>query len=297
MMESGFCEKCSDDASGLEPDVEQISDQVIDKQCTWLYEEVEQAIQKVVEQSITQLNKFLDKEIDRVVGMAIEQSIMKKSQQWLNDAKQFIERTFLDWKAGTRVVPPLSDDHVRMRSSVVSCLCKLEKDGESMCIVYGRDMKQLMQTRFSGGLYESITEIERDDHDIVIIDRRRGLFFIRVCRSRNNEKPELGNPDFHAVHQKYDRAKRDFDGLKALMREIGMDSNQVKKCFLFHFPIIAFPDLQKKEKPPQNALVLYEEDCTSHAAFEIWWEQRILGPLHSKKFNLEPHSHQTLLAV
>ncbi|CAG0891530.1 unnamed protein product [Darwinula stevensoni] len=199
-----------------------------------------------------------------------------------------------DWETFTRVVPPLGDG---THSSLVSFLLEFgKKHGESMLIVYSRNMKQLVKCRFHGGLYERLEKIQECDHDIIIIDRHRGFFFLKVNYLDEKQQEQTGDPRFLLIQEKCDIAKRDFDHLKALMMEAGMKKRkQVNECFSLHFPIIAFPRVRKEEKQSQNALVLYEEQCQSQEHFETWWNKHINQK--PKKFKLKPEAHLTLLAI
>ena len=212
---------------------------------------------------------------------------------WLKNATKFIDGTFPNWKTETRVVPPLS---TTIHSSLVYFLHELGKNmNESMFIVYSRDMKQLLKTRSSGGLYEKLENIQEIDHDIVVIDRRRGLFHIKVCYITEKKTGELSQSRLHLIQQKCDYAKSDFDHIKVLVREAGMQKNQTKS-FPLPLPIVAFPRVRKEEIPPHNGLILSETECLSRTGFESWWKDYIIKS-DSKKFALSPETHLALLAM
>ncbi|CAG0894583.1 unnamed protein product [Darwinula stevensoni] len=118
----------------------------------------------------------LKQEVQECVGTVIEQIVVTvvqktSNQQRLKDTKEFVARTFSDRETGTRIVPPCSK---AIKSSLVSFLYEYGKDNRvPMCIVYSRGIKQLVKTRFSGGLYEKFQKVDEGDHEIIIIDRHR----------------------------------------------------------------------------------------------------------------------------
>ncbi|CAG0896733.1 unnamed protein product [Darwinula stevensoni] len=233
--------------------------------------------------------------IQKVMNQLIETTVEKSiGSQWLRDAKDFVGSTFPNREEAIQAIPPIGDG---MQSSLVSFLLEMgKKRGESMFIVYNRNMKQLMKSRFYGGLYEGYELIEPSDHDIIIIDRLRGFFFVKVIYLDEDQQELISDARFQRIQEKYDGAKKDFDSLKALLKEVGMESNQVKKCFSLHFPIVAFPRIRKEERQPYNALILYEEDCQSLEQFESWWKEHIINQKRSK-FELNSEAHLTLLAI
>ncbi|CAG0889659.1 unnamed protein product [Darwinula stevensoni] len=236
----------------------------------WLEGEIEHLIESVVLQR-HQLQEWIETVAGEIFEKAVEQSVI---QQWLSDAKKFVAETFPYWETETRVIPPLRDV---TKSSLVSFLFHFGKEhGESMFIFYSRDIKQVLKTRFSGGMYERLENIQEADHDIVIVDRKRGLLFIKVCYTNERQQGETVNAMPQLLRQKCDNSRREFERLKALMKVVGLESSQVKKCFCFHFPIIAFPEVRKEEKLPHNVLVLYENECHSWVEFQSWWYKHII---------------------
>ena len=225
-----------------------------------------------------------------------------KSEKWLKKAGKFIDDTFPDLHTGTRVVPPLCGD---IQPSLVNFLCEFgrqnglkEDEKEFVYIVYSRDIKQLVKTRFSGGQYERLEKIQEVDHDIIIINQRWGLFCIKVFYVDENKWGGTNDPRHHLIQKKCENAKTDFNHIRDLMMEAGMKKKkEVDKWFPLHFPIIAFPSIRKEGKLPQNPLVLYKEDCQSQAEFGKWWNDRVIGLLKKKLVNLDANTHKTMLTM
>ena len=216
-----------------------------------------------------------------------------KEKKWLDNAKNFVAGTFPKWETETRVLPPHGID---IGPSLVSFLSALgEKNREPMFIICSRDVRQLMKTRFSGGLYERLEEIQRSDHDVVVIDKLRGLFLIEVCYM--NETQESGDSKLQRMQEMCDNAKSYFNQLKVLLKQIGIENNLLKKFFPIHFPMIAFPRIGMTGKTPQNALILYKEECQTQDAFESWWNERIAQNSKVKKSSLGYETYKTFLAL
>ena len=213
------------------------------------------------------VNEFVETVIEKLILTVVH------NQQWLNDAKEFAARTFPSQETETRVLPLFHKE----RESLVSVLFEYGKKYKvPMLIVYSRDIKQLVKARFTGGLYETLEKINETDHEIIVIDRRRGLFFIKVYHINEKEERKTVDQTLHLLEEKCDSAKKDFGHLKAMMMEVGIEKNQVQKCFYFNFPIVAFPEIKNKVKLPQNTLVLNKEECCNQEVFETWWNENVI---------------------
>ncbi|CAG0893629.1 unnamed protein product [Darwinula stevensoni] len=205
------------------------------------------------------------------------------------------------WENTTRVVPPIC---VQSKPSLVHFLYKLGKkneelkNGESMIIIYSRDIKQMVKCRFSGGLYESLEKIQEDDHDIIVVDQRRGLLLVKVYYSNEKQRGETDDRRFLPVKQRCESAMRDLTKLKGLMGIAGaLKKKQVDECFSIHFPIVAFPGVHKGKKQPEKFLILYEEELCSEDKFQIWWNERVRNLKVTMDFTMKPEVHLTLLAM
>ncbi|CAG0885099.1 unnamed protein product [Darwinula stevensoni] len=206
--------------------------------------------------------------------------------KWFLAAQKFVEERFPDRETEIRVVPPLRDVPVDVQLTLVSTFYEIvRKRGESMFIVCSRDIKQLLRARLHGGLY-GISENDKG-FDVVVIDRHRGLFYMKC--GGNVEK------------KRGDSGKKDCDELKALMMEAGMDDKkQVDDCLSFPVPIPLFcNDIPLYKGPTDVRPLVLIDDHFSSSSLEVlgdWWE-KIIEHSETKKIDLKPEIHKALLAI